>query len=666
MKEYQALFMFTIGPVKSFINNGRKMKDLYSGSAILSALTGHALEAIEGMNGFDVIFPKSPKSEEGEGKSEKDENKGITSYPNRLVATVKMFSTDKEKIDAKKAAKELEDKIKVEFEEICKGAFKEKSENVRDDEEVMIELASKQIKSFFEVYWAFEPCVDQNDLTDRPYGLVYGQLFQNLSSIKNIRTFGQVNEHWSRKCGLHSEYNALFYKQEQAYLNIDCRYQLPQIPKFEFLVKKKETLSAIAFAKRFYKGPDPAIVSTRDMVFKKRLELYYGDDSEKGKAWYEENVEKRVGEHKTHRAGIITSIIDAVYDQYPKAVSTPQEENKFAKDKAKEIVTDIKKEIPELKLKSYYAMLKFDGDNMGDRYKDLKSKEDHEKLSKKICVFAAEARKIVEDAGGICIYAGGEDILAALPLEEIWEKLKELHKAFLKTVKIEGQSEITFSAGIVVAHLMEPLKDVMYRLDESEKDAKNYLGKYCLSKEKNLPPKNAFSIKLMKRAGEYRDIRFSFDHQPDDEAQKDTEVQQSSENKKDEKDQKGYESLENFKLMIKQLEDEQHSKSFLTNIIHLVGQLPKSDEKLEDNENLTLDERLKKKELQKNEKWEMIEALIKASVGRQSFEKVKSAKVLEQVKVLYQSSESIKNFTNTLDIIRFLASNAIIHNGGDS
>ena len=595
----KALFTFTIGPVKSFVNNGRKMKDLYSGSAILSALTDHALKEFEngGMKDFDLVFPKRPDPKEEKGQSE---DQKITSYPNRLVATVANFS-DKKILET--AAKKLEVKVRDKFETLCKEIL---GSNYNDGNG----WAMKQINSFLEVYWVFAPF-------EKAYGKTYGQLFQNLAAIKNLRPFNQTDEPWSRKCGLHLEYNALFYKQEQAYLNVECRYQLPKTPKFKFLLKDKETLSAIAFVKRFYEGSDPHIVSTRDMVFKKRLELdYKGEDG--WETWYEKNV---VPEDMTHRAGFTTNVIDAVFDRYPKSAASPQvennEENKEAIEAAKKIISkiNINKDFPDLKLKSYYAMLKFDGDNMGDVYSELDAKEKHEELSKKLCAFAGKARKIIETAGGICIYAGGEDILATLPLEEIWKKLKELHQAFLDMVKIEGQPEITFSAGIVVAHLMEPLKDVMYRLDESESNAKKYLG------DEKFSPKNAFSIKLMKRAGEYRDIRYSFNHQHN------------------------YKALNTFMDLIKQLEDEKHSKSFLTNMIKLVEQLPQDHEKCE--------------------KWQMIKALIDASISRKSFEKAKSADVIKQVEVLYHASESVRNFTNMLDMIRFLASNAIIH-GGDS
>ncbi|MCP4109558.1 MAG: hypothetical protein GY749_29230, partial [Desulfobacteraceae bacterium] len=68
----QHLFLFTIGPVQSFILQARKTQDLHAGSEILSALIDEAMKACKNMAATEFIYP-SP---------------GIESKPNRFIAAI--------------------------------------------------------------------------------------------------------------------------------------------------------------------------------------------------------------------------------------------------------------------------------------------------------------------------------------------------------------------------------------------------------------------------------------------------------------------------------------------------------------------------------------------------------------------------------------------------
>ena len=588
MSKEKALFSLTIGPVKSFVGNGRKMKDLYAGSAILSKLIKEAMVYIENKTDLKLILPVNDDT--------------LSSFPNRLVARTEAFNENKHK----KVANDLSDHIKGEFRTICDESL----ELIKDEE--ALSWAKKQLESFLDVYWLFEPFVEPYE-KGKNYGIIYQNLFNNLIAVKNTRSFDQTDEPWGRKCILHPEYNALFYRKEDgskpANLNINYALDLipdpdDTVPAFEYMIKEKEALSAIAFVKRFYVGSEPSIFSMRDMVFRKNLELT--PSKEDWQEWYVENVENVPANLRmsSHKSGFISCVINAIYDLYPKQVPSPQEKNETAKAEANDIIEKLKDKFPTLELKSYYALLKFDGDSMGDRYKELSDNE-HEYLSEKICTFAREARKMIEEKGGVCIFAGGEDVLAALPLEEIWSMLKELHKKFGEIVNLENQPDFTFSAGIVIPHLMEPLKNVMNQIHDAEEHAKKY----------NEKEKNAFSVMLMKRGGEYRQIRYSF-----------------------QKDASSYQSLKTFEQIIKECESQKQSKSFFSNAIQLLEKLPKIA------------------------KYGMVESLIKAVMKNQQIEEPE--KLMCYIKKLYDESENLENFINTLDMIRFLASPAIIHNGG--
>lgn len=142
----------------------------------------------------------------------------------------------------------------------------------------------------------------------------------------------------------------------------------------------------------------------------------------------------------------------------------------------------------------YYAVLVMDGDRIGaalTREPKFDVDEDyHKNFSAKLAEFAQqEAGKLVKEHGGKLIYAGGDDVMALLPLDKALTCTQKLSEAFGETMK--GIREgMTVSAGIAVAHSASPLQDVVAAARGAENRAKNTLGR------------DAFSVCLMKRSGE--------------------------------------------------------------------------------------------------------------------------------------------------------------------
>jgi len=503
----KALFTFTIGPVKSLVENGRKMDDLYAGSQLLSELTRCAVEFIEGNEGratkVEMIFPPASESFEG--------------LPNRLVADIENYDEEQHRQLAKQLTKRVKDKFKEIYE-----AELSKLQNIPSNK---LKIAYEQLEHFLEIYWLFEPYQ-----SDEEYSEAYQKMFRNLHVIKSVRPFKQLNEPCGRKCSLHSEYNGMFVQKGNAPLHINdtSKIEIPENLKHQ--IKSNEALSAIAMVKRLYDNKTNKRISQRDMVFKKTL----NDDK-----WYEENIKKK--DDRT-----ITQLTNAVYDVWTnKQLKYDPLKHEYLEEtleEAKELIKELKKDKPNFKVQQYYTLLKFDGDEMGAKYQYLK-KNQHKELSEKICEFANKATKMIEEAGGICVYAGGEDVLTVVPLEEIWILLERLHEMFGEVVSVEGQERFTFSAGIAIAHLMQPLKDVMYQVSEAEKYAKAFEGK------------NSFAISLMKRGSETRTIRYSFANK--------------------------YEQLEAFKNLVNQFKIDTNSKTFIYEISQVLQTLsPDVDQKM--------------------------------------------------------------------------------------
>ncbi|MEO0176078.1 MAG: type III-B CRISPR-associated protein Cas10/Cmr2 [candidate division WOR-3 bacterium] len=183
----------------------------------------------------------------------------------------------------------------------------------------------------------------------------------------------------------------------------------------------------------------------------------------------------------------------------------------------------------------YYAILQMDGDNMGkwlrgefnpkienvihDGVKDalIKFSEGdelvkilkilcsphptspsiHQAFSRRLSTFALESvRKIVEEEHyGKLVYAGGDDVLALLPIEDVLNCAKDLQKAFKDVLSPKA----TMSAGIVIVHHKYPLYLALDEVRDAEKRAKNHYGK------------NAFCLRFLRHSGEPRECGGSWE-----------------------------------------------------------------------------------------------------------------------------------------------------------
>ena len=159
----------------------------------------------------------------------------------------------------------------------------------------------------------------------------------------------------------------------------------------------------------------------------------------------------------------------------------------------------------------YYAIIDFDGDSMGkllsgsiEKVKaNIDLKAFHKDLSSRLAAFAKEATKIV-DTYGQTVYAGGDDFLGFLNLNHLFEAMKNLRKKFKEMVNDELlnylNTEISFSAGVCIAHYKEPLSMVLSKAGAAQKTAKN----------DDKGKRDAFCIVASKHSGENHETYFNW------------------------------------------------------------------------------------------------------------------------------------------------------------
>lgn len=253
-----SLFLFTVGPVQSFISQARKAQDLYWGSFILSYLNWKAIEHVAGEFGPDcILFPdmhRQPLADwwfENELKIDvvNSNTKLVTipTIPNRFLAVIPERKSDQLRKLGKRTEKLIRDEFKAISDTILKEFGLPKPEKW-----------NAQIDRFLQAYWVFIPWFrDEDGVEDwaitlkklnpfftkdkmnryenlfnyvkhngeyrvnigNAYSLLYSFTEKALGASKNIRTFNQLDNEAGRKCSICGERDVQYYVDENSSKN---------------------------------------------------------------------------------------------------------------------------------------------------------------------------------------------------------------------------------------------------------------------------------------------------------------------------------------------------------------------------------------------------------------------------------------------------------------
>jgi len=471
------LFLLTIGPVQAFIAQARKTVDLYAGSKILTELTKTGIESI---GRHKIVFPYAKY------EIEKDWEK-VNSLPNRFVA--QLSGTESE---INQLGKDTEDAIRVKFKSI--------SENALNDAKISTFPAfEQQIEQHLDIYWAaIELGYD--------YKETYEKLEQVIGSLKNMRQFQQYTYEGigekGRKCSIDGERNAIIYRENPEQKK---PFALSYHKTTNYKLDEGEALSAVSYTKRAYQikyFPSTASIALMHVhhILKNDglAKICYKLLSETNdQLFYKENIERKQYLEKAIRESNGNSSLtpNSILNCHENYWDIAQKKGFKSSDKHK-----------------YYAVLTFDGDSMGKWLGGAnvngKLEAFHEDFSKHLSAFAKKADEIVKrEVKGYTVYAGGDDYLGFVNINHLFGVLQELQEAYktevsnpLATYRKDGK-EITFSAGICIAHYKEPLRLVLQQAHA------------MMDKAKDIDDdKNCFGISVIKGSGENLETVWKNEH----------------------------------------------------------------------------------------------------------------------------------------------------------
>jgi len=129
-------------------------------------------------------------------------------------------------------------------------------------------------------------------------------------------------------------------------------------------------------------------------------------------------------------------------------------------------------------VENYLAVLHIDGDGMGKALSNIKNLTEHQEFSRKLAFFADEqVPNIIKQYGGDTyelIYAGGDDVLALLPLRHVLECAYQLRLAFGELMGFSS------SAGIAITPYDFPLDLALDIARQAEETAKEGIGRNAI------------------------------------------------------------------------------------------------------------------------------------------------------------------------------------------
>lgn len=469
------LMKLSFGPVQDFIASARKLEDLWAGSDILSQIMEAVLKELKENYQAEIIYPYLP-----------DENDRVN-CPNILLCQINDSDLDlKDLADklAKKASDALNEIVSTQIENATKP----------DKFRLFKHQIEEQTNKFLQIAWACQG-LDQESEVDSQIR----ELDATFDAVKRTRQFAKA-EAKGVKCTLQTNLSVLF-PQGRSYSDSAARefwseglkncFKGNAIKYIKIIrTRKGERFSSIGLAKRLYRrgnsleSPFPSTYSvatakwradvlTRLDKLKECLDTFY--DKVK-----EASEDPTLNIFKTHRSCIPQLKQDAsgyldIVEWEPQVLLETDSIEPLKKDPLASVRKNLHQAAKELNLgppPGHYALLLADGDSMGELV-DSQPLPQRTELSQKLWEFASEAIGKTKGLYGRMIYAGGDDLMAVVPVENALSLACQWRNAYCQHMSSYDQVSVraTLSVALMVAPIDYPLNRLLQRAEHTLKFA---------------------------------------------------------------------------------------------------------------------------------------------------------------------------------------------------
>jgi len=489
MSDY--LLAIAIGPVQDFIAAARRTRDLWYGSKLLSDVSKAVAEQLK-EEGVELIFPSAESLKKDSG----DDNINIA---NQIVALARNIDADKIQALAKKAKEAAHNYWHSQVKQAQDIAHEKNGDDLIDSE-----IWLHQRNDVLELYAAWVPLEN-----DEKYTKQRERLMALLNARKHTRNFrpgqGFVGV---RKSLLDGARESVLPKEKLTQNQIEACYRLGiKVTSAHYC----EPLDLTGVVKRAH-GSKMGFPSVARIAADSWIRKLEGLKTKEGQYILEELCKEaeKIQKYLISRIDVIKHPhyrnfpFDGTLfylDRYPSILIEADEANNKTLEGFRQRLAEL---IHNDEPSPYLAIISADGDRMGEVLKNHAILEDHQAISRQLAAFSSQARQCVEKHFGACIYAGGDDVLALVPLNQALPCARALHSVFDRALRdyCSSQNPATLSVGIAVGHFMESLHDLRELAKEAEHCAKG-------------DERNGLSIIFQPRGGNRYVWRESWSRSPD-------------------------------------------------------------------------------------------------------------------------------------------------------
>jgi CRISPR-associated protein Cmr2 len=485
-------FHLTLGPVQGFVAQARRTRDFWAGSFLLSWLSGVAMKEVRQQQG-ELLFPTEDESFlawiSGEPIDDKPPKQG--SNPNRFKAEVGKEFSPQQVVEAVDSAwRYLADLV---WEKDLEGHAWSTKPRV---------IWQQQVEGFWEISWALTDKIDDSSVLDRRKNWRSYQMppqagvkcmmmdgWQELSGAERPHREGRETlEHFwgtligSGRSGIESDLREGEHLCAIGYIKRRFARYFSELDKsMPGGWRLKGWKLPLSIPSVSYMAAAPWLAELIARVSEQGQESLlqeYHDHAKRITNGYEEwdntvgCVDRALKKTRLVKKWVALDgnvFFDHALDN-PRVWSGLPETIQDSLAAMRSLLHRLRTATAVEPVSPFYALLMMDGDSLGQHMSDSNKQEI---ISQALKRFTDGVEQLVVRHDGFLIYAGGDDVLAVLPLEQALPCATALRKHYLQCFEQTGIGT-TLSGAVEYAHVKMPLtrilKDAHALLDDVAKD----------------------------------------------------------------------------------------------------------------------------------------------------------------------------------------------------
>lgn len=455
-------FHFTLGPVQSFVAQARRTRDFWAGSFLLSWLSGAALRTVEKLGGT-IVFPCVDPDFLGwlEGRRQGEPpRQGVA--PNRFLAAVpEGFDPEQVPAAVRTAWKALAEAVwRTDLEVVCGPAQRA--------------IWERQIEGLWEIQWVVTEGAEDTSALDRRKSwrshllpeepgikCMVMEGWQELSGVASPRLAEPLRSFWrqlreSLPCWRHDladgEHLCAPAFIKRRFAHVFARLEVPMPGGWGLHGWRLESgVPSVA-----YMAAARWLARVLEEEPLEALEELLAAAEETGVGYGEWQTDLACIRHAYERRAASVRRLKAL-DGGVFFRSVLENERLYPAEKTRRMLAALDGLEITGGPSPFYAVLLMDGDRLGQHLRDPAQRE---RLSTALGEFTREVTPRVDACNGFLVYAGGDDVLALLPLDDALECATRLRALYRDTFEAKGIAS-TISAAVVFAHFKTPLTRVL-------------------------------------------------------------------------------------------------------------------------------------------------------------------------------------------------------------